>query len=292
MASPILVTGATGTTGLAATKELLQRALSVRAFVHTNDDRARQLEAQGAEIFVEDLLDLRSVRRALAGVKRAYFVYPVRPGLIDATANFAQAAREAKVEFIINMSQITAWPDAPSNAARNHWVADRVFDWARTPVTHLQPTMFHKLLVFSRKTIIEAGVFGVFFGPSGKFASVSTEDLGLLIATMLANPSDHGGKTYQFFGPEELTAPGTAEVLSKTLGRKIRYEQVSADDFIKSFAGGKSIPYLEQHFNGAAQMHHDGVLAGTNDSLEKIIGRRPESLVEFIEKNRGFWEVK
>lgn len=289
--APILVTGGTGSTGRATIKHLLQKGLAVRAFVHKEDDRSRQLEAQGAEVIVGDLLDLRSVRRAFDGVKRAYFVYPVRPGLIDASAIFAQAATEAKAEYIVNMSQIAARADAPSNAALNHWLAERVFDWAATPVTHLRPTTFHGWLVFAGKMIREEDCFAVPFGPSGKFASVSTEDLGELTATLLENPAGHAGQTYPLFGPTELTPPEIANVLSKHLGREIRYEKVSASVLIRSFTGIE-LPYLEQHFDAAAGMHRDGFLAGTNDWFEKIIGHPPQSLEEFVEQNKSVWEKK
>ena len=43
----------------------------------------------------------------LSGVQRAYFVYPIRPGILQATAYFAQAAKEAGVDGIVNMSQIS-----------------------------------------------------------------------------------------------------------------------------------------------------------------------------------------
>lgn len=101
----ILVTGATGATGSFTTRELLKRGFSVRAYVHSNDERSRELESLGAEIFVGDLLDFRAIRHAFEGVQRAYFVYPLRPGLTQATAQFAQAALEAKAEFIVNVSQ-------------------------------------------------------------------------------------------------------------------------------------------------------------------------------------------
>lgn len=289
--APILVTGGTGSTGRSTIKHLLQKGLAVRAFVHKEDDRSRQLEAQGAEVVVGDLLDLRSVRRAFDGVKRAYFVYPVRPGLIDASAIFAQAATEAKAEYIVNMSQITARADAPSNAALNHWLAERVFDWAATPVTHLRPTTFHGWLVFAGKMIREEDCFAVPFGPSGKFASVSTEDLGELTATLLENPAGHTGQTYPLFGPTELTPPEIANVLSKHLGREIRYETVSASVLIRSFTGVE-LPYLEQHFDAAAGMHRDGFLAGTNDWFEKIIGHPSQSLEEFVEQNKSVWEKR
>ncbi|KAL7916644.1 hypothetical protein GGI35DRAFT_485755 [Trichoderma velutinum] len=289
--APILVTGATGSTGRATIKHLLLKGLSVRALVHKEDDRSRQLEAQGAEVVVGDLLDLRAVRRAFEGVKRAYFVYPVRPGLIDATTIFAQAAKEAKAEYIVNMSQILARSEVASNAALNHWLAERVFDWAGTPVTHLEPTVFHEWLIFASKMIREEDRFAVPFTPTGKFATVSTEDIGELTATLLENPAGHEGQTYRLFGPTEFTPPEIANLLSKHLGREIRYEQIKAGVFIQSFAPVE-MPYLEQHFNAAGEMHRDGLLAGTNDWFEKIIGHPSQSTEEFVAQNISIWEKK
>jgi hypothetical protein len=79
--SLILIGGATG--GVAA-RLLLEKGLPVRAIVRSDDERAQSLRALGAETFVADLLDFRAVRRAFVGTKRAYFVYPMRPGLIEA----------------------------------------------------------------------------------------------------------------------------------------------------------------------------------------------------------------
>ena len=97
---------------------------------------------------VGDLLDLASVRAATKDVTAAYFVYPIAPGLIEATAFFAQAARENNEQAIVNMSQISAKSGASSNAARNHWVAERVFDWSAVPVTHVRPTFFSEWLLY------------------------------------------------------------------------------------------------------------------------------------------------
>lgn len=133
--------------------------------------------------------------------------------------------------------------------------------------------------------------FAVPFSPSGKFASVSTKDLGEFTATLLENPAGHAGQTYPLFGPTELTPSEIASVLSKHLGREIRYEKVSASVLIRSFTGIE-IPYLEQHFDAATGMHHDGLLAGTNDWFEKIIGHPSQSLEEFVEENKSVWEKK
>jgi NAD(P)H dehydrogenase (quinone) len=285
---PILIGGASGATGSVATKLLLQKGFPVRALVRQKDDRARQLEALGAEIFVGDVLDFRAVRRAFEGIKRAYFVYPMRPGLVEATANYAQAALEAKAEFVVNMSQRSSRSDAPSNSALRHWLGERIFDRAGTPVAHLQPTVFNEWLLYMRNMIRE-GRYAVPFGTTGRFAAISAEDQGAVIAGILADPSGHAGQTYPLFGPVELTPPQIAEIVSKTLGKEVRYEQITGEQWVREVSG-QDIPFLAQHVQAIAEMQHGGLMAGMNDVVEKITGRPPQSVAEFVEKHRAVWQ--
>jgi NAD(P)H dehydrogenase (quinone) len=98
---PVLVTGATGDTGGYAIDALGKLNVSVRAMVRKDDERAARLRAPGVEVVFGDLLDIDSVRSAMEGASAAYFVYPLLPGLVDATAYFAQAAREAGLRSIV-----------------------------------------------------------------------------------------------------------------------------------------------------------------------------------------------
>src|ERR1700751_1911006 len=99
----VLVTGATGDTGGATVEELLSRGHRVRALAHRKDERSKQLEERGVEVVLGDLLDFDAMRAALRGARRAYFIYPIRPGIVQATAQFAQAAKEAGVDGVVNM---------------------------------------------------------------------------------------------------------------------------------------------------------------------------------------------
>jgi NAD(P)H dehydrogenase (quinone) len=284
---PVLIAGAAGHTGSVATKVLLEKGFPVRALVHNDDERSQKLKALGAETFAGDLRDLRSLRRAFEGIKRAYFVYPILPDIVQATATFAQAAVEAKAEFIVNLSQRTARADALSDSALQHWLAERVFDWAGTPVTHLRPTIFNEWLLFMRKWISE-GHYRVPFGTKGKFAPISTEDQGRVIAEILANPELHVGQTYPLLGPVELTPPEVAEIVSQTLGKRVRYEQISGAEWVKEvFKSDRE--FWVQHVSMVAKQHALGQMGGTNDVVEKITGRRPQSVAEFVEQHRAAW---
>src|ERR1700684_3063542 len=106
--SALLVTGAAGRTGGYAAQLLLERGHRVRALVHRFDDRAAKLRDRGAEVVVGDLSDINAVSKAADGARAAYFVYPINPGLLEATATFAQVAEEAGITAIVNMSQISA----------------------------------------------------------------------------------------------------------------------------------------------------------------------------------------
>src|SRR5260370_20536648 len=93
----------------------------------------------GAEVVIGDLLKFNDVRAAMRGVRGAYFCYPIRPGILQATAYFAQAAKEAGLECVVNMSQKPAREDAKSQAMCDHWLANRGFDLSGLTVTHLPP---------------------------------------------------------------------------------------------------------------------------------------------------------
>ena len=85
----------TGATGGDVARQLLEKGQAVRVLAHRPDERSERLQKIGAEVVFGDFLDFDSVRAALNGVQRAYFRYPINPGLVQATAQFAQAAKEA-----------------------------------------------------------------------------------------------------------------------------------------------------------------------------------------------------
>ncbi len=116
---PILVTGARGATGGATARQLLDRGLPVRAFVHGRDDKTEELASLGADIVVGDFHDAGSLREAMAGVKRAFFIHPWVARLLEATTNFALVAREVGLEVTVNISQITAPVDTRPAQAHN-----------------------------------------------------------------------------------------------------------------------------------------------------------------------------
>ena len=73
----------TGATGGDAARQLLEKDHAVRVLAHRPDERSEQLQKLGAEAVFGDFLDFDSVRAALNGVQRAYFCYPISPGIVQ-----------------------------------------------------------------------------------------------------------------------------------------------------------------------------------------------------------------
>ena len=308
----VLVTGATGDTGGATVEELLSRGYRVRALAHRQDERSKQLQERGVEVVFGDLLDFGEMRAALKGVQRAYFCYPIRPGIVQATAQFAQAAKEAGVDGIVNMSQISAREGAKSHAATDHWLAERVFDWSGVTVAHIRPTYFAEWLLYLAP-MIRAGLLHVPFG-TGRHAPIVAEDQARVIVGILEDPASHRGKIYPLYGPVEFTYQEIAQVLSRVLGKDVQYKQVSFETMLQMMASGGEKPpaqhsaralygefeqpqerrtgdsFLIQHLREVAIDHQNGLFAGTNDLVEKIGGRPPMTLEEFITKHRKAFE--
>jgi uncharacterized protein YbjT (DUF2867 family) len=288
----ILVTAAAGKTGLSTVQQLRVQGHRVRALVHQDDARAEALRQLGAAVVVGDLLDHDDVQRATAGIEAAYFCYPIRPGLIQATTYFAEAAKSAGVRAIVNMSQISARRDSESHAARDHWIAERVFDWAGVPVTHLRPTFFAQWLTYPfQRGSLDQGVIDLPYG-TGRHAPVAAEDQARLIAAILTAPRDHAGKTYTLHGPVEMDEAGIAALVGKELGRTIVYRPGTIAHYRARLEAAGLPEFLVQHLCAVAVDHQNGIFAGEDTIIAKTTGKRPMTVQEFVALHRDTFETK
>ena len=287
-AEKILVTGATGETGRYTVQRLVERGHAVRALVHREDARSEALRSAGAEVVVGDLLEHDDAIRATADTTAAYFCYPIRPGLIQATAYFADAAKRAGLETVVNLSQISAREDSKSHAARDHWIAERVFDWSGVPVVHLRPTFFAQWLLyrFSRATIVEEGIIDLPLG-KGRHAPIAAEDQAWLIAAILAEPAAHLGKTYPLHGPIEQDQAGIAAAVSEVLGRKISYRPLTIPQYRERLEKAGLPEIMIQHFCAVALDYQNGIFSGEDKIIAEVTGQPPMTVQEFVTLHRN-----
>ena len=286
-----LITAATGKTGMPAVAALRHRGVPVRALVHRVDERSARLAAMGAEVVEADLLDFDDVSSAVHGVTSAYFCYPIDPGrLLEATSIFAQAATEAGVGSVVNMSQISARRDAKSHAAQQHWLAERLLDRATFITTHIRPTFFAEWLIFQWSRDVDEAVLRLPFG-DGRHAPIAAADQGRFVAAMLANPTPPERRTYPLCGPVELDHYEIADKLSRTLNFPVRYEPIEISEFADALRAQGRSEFLVQHLSSVAQDYRDGIFAGANDLVEVITGTPAMTVEEFARTNSAAFDA-
>lgn len=282
-----LITGATGNTAAPTIKILREAGHRVRAFVHTIDDRSEALAVLGAEIVQGDLLDFHALSSAMAGVDAAYFCYPIlTDGLLAGTVTFAQAASEAGVGAVVNMSQISARRDAKSNAALQHWLSERLLDRCAFRTTHLRPTFFAEWLTWGWRRDDDEGVLQLPFG-AGRHAPISAHDQANVIAAILENPAAHDRQVYPLVGAEELDHHVIADRIAATLNIPVRYEPVDIPTFATVLTAKGVSGHFVQHVSSVAQDYRDGIFAGENNLVEVISGRPPMTVADFVNANLG-----
>lgn len=284
----ILVTTANGDTGRPMVQYLLERGLTVRAMVRKDDARAKRLRDSGAEVVVGDLLSLRDIRTALHGVQRAYFNFPVAEGLVEAAVMFAQAAREAGLELIVNMSHIQSRPAARSKATQNHWLSEQIFDWSGVPTTNLRVTFFMEWLTYIAE-LIRNGRYVMPFDADSRFAPIAGHDIASTAATILAGPQEHAGRTYVLTGPVEYSHRELAAEAGRVLARNLPFEKVTVTTFLELIGAADDTAKL-RHFEAVTVDQREGRLAGISDAAPSIIGCPLRTVEDFINEHRSLFE--
>ena len=233
MKPTILVTGATGKTGVPTTLQLLARGYPVRALVHRDDARSDRLRRAGATIVTGSLEDLDDLGAAMAGVQRAYFCPPLASGTLRKATLFAVAAQEARLEVVVALSQWLVDPLHRSLHASEKWLAARVFEW--TPgfdVVTINPGWFADNYMAALEPVTQFGLLGMPLG-GGLNAPPSNEDIARVISAVLADPAPHLGRTYRPTGPKLLDPDEIAATFARVLGRRVTYQDAPLSLFLK-----------------------------------------------------------
>jgi uncharacterized protein YbjT (DUF2867 family) len=295
MSQRILITGAAGgaqgSTGRQVAESLIERGFPVRAFVHTLDARSDRLRDVGAEVFEGDLLDLAAVRRAIKDIKLAYFTYPVADGLLEATAIFALAAREAGTELVVNLSQLQNTPDAPSFRNLQHRLADRIFDWAQVGAIHLHAPPFYELVraLVARSVADQDTVFLPWGGGDAVIPLVGAEDVARVATALLTGTAAGGQNAYDLIA-ETPSVSEIVDTLSRALKRPIRYVELTDEQWTQAVAGrinAHAVDHLSHLwlFFRTREVRKGEIGFRTTDAIRTLTGADPQTLEQFLEKN-------
>src|SRR3954467_12061931 len=265
----LLVTGATGTTGMEVLRALKERGAAARALVR-DETKAHHLRDLGFEPVTGDLGDPRTLGPALEEVERVYLVSPAGPMQSELEQAFLEAAKEAGVKHVVKLSLIGANPEAPLRFARSHAKVEQALKDSGMAWTLLRPTGFMQNTLAWGPRVLD----GTFYSPvpDAAFSIVDARDVAEVAAVALTEDG-HGGKAYGLSGPGAVSARAQAKRLFKAAGRDIEVEEIPIEALKRELVRAGVPPWnaeglkelFEVYASGGAQM----VTSGVKDVLDR-----------------------
>jgi len=230
---PILVTGATGRVGRLVVAELLAAGVPVRAL--TRRPSAAELPA-ALEVFAGDLAAPESLDAALQGVSAVFLLWTAPPATVGAVVE-RLAAHTGRVVFLSSPHQ-TPHPffQQPNPMAALHASIERSIAAAGLTATTIRPGMFSSNVTFWWADAIRNG--GVVRWPYGavETAPIDERDIAAVAARALYQEG-HAGGDYVLTGPESLKQAEQVSIIAETIGRPIRFEELTPDEFRRETEG-------------------------------------------------------
>lgn len=226
----ILVTGATGQQGGAVANALLQKGQKIRVMTR-NPEKADALAKAGAEVVKGDLTNQADLQTALRGMHGVFAMSTPFEAGMDAEVKqgvvMADAAKQAGTAHFVYTSVGSAHRNTGIPHFDSKWKVEQHIKKIGLPATILRPVMFmENFTTFSKPS--PEGVLTMPMRPERKLAMVALRDIGEFGAAAFIRPKDFLGQAIDLAG-DELTIPEVATLLTKAMGRSIRFQEFPLD---------------------------------------------------------------
>jgi uncharacterized protein YbjT (DUF2867 family) len=279
----ILVTGVTGKTGGEVARQLAAAGIPFRALVR-NPDKAEAVRPLATELVIGDMADPAVLRRAVDGVSRALLVLPNIEQQLALEKQFVDAAVAAGMEQLVYLSSLESLPESRNPITRAHVAAETHLRQAGQSSglawTMIRPTFFMQSFLTSAARIRDRGELVLAAG-NGTLACTDLRDVGEIIVACLSQ-SGHRNQSYDLTGPELLNLTEIASQFSKVLGYQVRYVDQPVDEFRERLRSVGMNPWRVDAVVMELQSIAAGAIDHTTDTVQKLLGRPPHSLQQFI----------
>lgn len=289
----ILVTGATGKVGSHVLQHLSGQDVAVRALTR---DPAKAKFPNGVVPVRGDMLDIESMRNALAEASTLFLLNAVTPQELSEALLTLNLAREGGIQRVVYLSVFRGkdFANVPHFTAKH--TVEQMIEQFDIPATILRPNCFMQNDVMFKDAVMGAGIYPFPIGDKG-VSMVDTRDVAEIAAKALAEREQTTEplplRVIDVVGPEALTGAGIAAIWSDLLGKPVRY----AGDNV-----APSEKQLAQHAPSWLAMdmrlmlerfQQDGMRASASDieEMTSLLGRPPRSYADFAAETLEQWHA-
>jgi uncharacterized protein YbjT (DUF2867 family) len=284
----ILITGATGTVGSEVVKQLSAKGenIIVKAAARSATDNTFE-NLNRVQVVQLDYDKPDTLAVALKGVDKLFLLTPFQSNMVDLTSNLVSEAKKAKVKYIAKQSVMGADAEPGITPGRLHRQAEKIIEESGIPFTFLRPNFFMQNFVNYYSNLIRSQ--GAFYMPAGdaKVSFVDVRDIAAVAVKSLINDNQQKGRTYNITGGEALSYGQAAEILSKAVGKKINYVNVTDQDARKGMKDMSMDEWTIKSMIELFEITRAGYVSEISPIVEQVTGNKPITFSQFAKDYAG-----
>lgn len=279
----VLVTGASGKTGLAVVGALSAGGVPVRALVHRPQAIARVEEAGAAETQVGDLLDVEDMLLATHDVRAIYHIAPnFHPQEQQIGQCVIQAAQQNHIQRIVYHSVLH--PQLPTMP--HHWkkleVETELIETGLT-WTILQPASYMQNILAYLPEIKATSKYRVPYPPATQLSLVDLGDVAAVASAALTGSLLDFG-IYELSGPQALSQQDVAQEIARAIGRPVQAEALDLSEWLARPPVQAMDSYQREGLLAMFRHYAAHGFIGSPSVLEGLLGRPPTRFSSFVER--------
>jgi NAD(P)H dehydrogenase (quinone) len=291
MSGSILVSGASGHLGRLVVESLLERVAPGSIVATTRKPHGlADLAARGVVVRHADFDDEAAPIAAFAGVQRALLISTDSLGVpghrVAQHRRAIQAFARAGVEYVAYTSIVNPL-GSRITLSKDHVETEQALAESGLHYTVLRNNMYSDYMLDAAKRALASGSVVNARG-SGKVGFVTRADCAAIAAAVLVEPPA-GNRALDVTGPEALDNAAVAALLSRLSGKAIGVQSISVAALVDGMVQHGLPRHLAEIFGSFDAGIAAGELAVVSDHVERFTGKKPESLADFLTRERPAW---
>ena len=274
----IAVTGVTGNLGGMVSRLCKKNGIEVRNLAR-NVEKAEKLGF--SNVFKSSYDKSEDTVKSLEGIEVLFMVSgSENPNRVQQHKDFIDAAKIAGVSHVIYLSFYNASKNSIFTLGRDHYATEEYIKENGFKYTFLRDNFYADFFVDLCKE------YGEIKGPAGngKVSAVVRSDVSEVAAKILENPGKWENQTLNMTGPEELSMDEIVKAVSKYFGKEIKYIEETVEEAYESRKIWKAEQWEYDSWVSTYTAIAENEQSGISNDIEKVLGRKATSLVEYLEK--------
>ncbi len=274
----IAITGITGNLGGMVARLCKKNKIEVRNLAR-NIEKAEKLGF--SNVFKSSYDKSADTVKSLEGIEVLFMVSgSENPNRVQQHKDFIDAAKVAGVSHVIYLSFYNASKNSIFTLGRDHYATEEHIKENGFKYTFLRDNFYADFFVDLCRE------YGEIKGPAGngKASAVVRSDVSEVAAKILENPGKWENQTLNMTGPEELSMTEIVKVVSEYFGKEIKYIEETVEEAYESRKIWKAEQWEYDSWVSTYTAIAENEQSGISNDIEKVLGRKATSLVEYLEK--------